>query len=1241
MAADGSLVFDTGIDSSGFTKGLSTLAATAGTAAAAITTAFTGAAAAAVSVGTSYTSAMSQVAATMGITTAAEDYELLSAAAKEMGATTKYSASQAAEALNYLALAGYDAQQSVSALPTVLNLAAAGGIDLAYASDMVTDSMSALGLGMEELDGFADQLAKTSQKSNTSVAQLGEAILTVGGTAKSLAGGVNELNTMLGVIADNGVKGAEGGTALRNVILSLSAPTSKAAGALDELGISAYDLDGNLRYLPDVFADFNDALSTLTEGEKTQVLNTIFNKVDLKTVNALLGTSAERFDELAGYIENCDGAAAQMAETMSDNLEGDMLAMQSALEAVGVSAFEKFENPLRGAVQAVTSSLSDLNSEISNGELSESLQRISAEIGSLITDLGKFASNNALPFVINAMELIVVHGGEIISVAAGIAVAVKGMKLVPVMTSIVNVFQKAQISVALLSMEMGLAHVTTATLNGTLTASEVIVSLLTGKITLATAAQAAFNAVASINPFVWVVTAVAAVVTAVGLYINHINKSKTALSEAAEETNEYTEAMEKVRDAGQDNIDKSNAEIGVIREKADRYEELRQRYENLTRGEMAEFKELAEELQGILPEGTQIINEQTGAYNSLADSIDKVCQNMEKQAVLNAKYSEFEEAAAQNYDIDNQLKAIQDIYDKKKEDSILNADLYAAEGYDFDKNVSLNSIANDLYGLSYDDLVKQRSENQQIIDDYHQLYEDTYNELNNVGTGEYDNPQRTAAEAYAADQSNRWREAAEGAAEEQEKVTKKLEAGWKELEHQYAIGEIATEQELYEKKKELLDKYGNSSLEDHWKYYEELYGYEKDFAEDEKKLAEERAENAKKSTSDFIDNGWAKLDHDYAAGIIADDKELYEKRKEFLKSYCDESNSEYWKYYEQVYDYEKEQAERRKKLSEDAADKALKKMQDNHKKELSEVKENLSSILSEYSKAYSDYESNVKSYKAKLLSVGDVFTFKTETDKDGNVTKTYTVENLKKQMEQMRKYHEYIKKLKEQGASRGLIEELTSMDFEQGAQFGQFLAGMSSSEFNDINELYKERDALAQELAEDMYSDDLAFINTALHNSIYGALEGLPEQAQAAGKAMLEGILSGIDISSADLTEHISAFSEGFSEMYENAIENMDLKSSFDYAFAGIDTYSMGTDMAAQFASGFKSELSRLNADVNAGQVSFGVAASGANAAAGTAKSEEKISLETTIHTTVELDGNAVGKSVTKYQNESTRRRGA
>ncbi len=173
---------------------------------------------------------MRQVAATMGmsgedIAKSGGDFEKLSQAARDAGSSTRFSASEAAEALNCLALAGYDANKSIETMPKVLNLTAAGGLDLAYASDLVTDSMSALGLGTDDLDTFMDQMAKTSQKSNTSVQQLGEAILVCAGTAKMTGQDLDNINTALGVMADNGIKGAEGGTHLRNVLLALSTPT--------------------------------------------------------------------------------------------------------------------------------------------------------------------------------------------------------------------------------------------------------------------------------------------------------------------------------------------------------------------------------------------------------------------------------------------------------------------------------------------------------------------------------------------------------------------------------------------------------------------------------------------------------------------------------------------------------------------------------------------------------------------------------------------------------------------------------------------------------------------------------------------------------------------------------------------------------------------------------------------------------------------------------------------------------
>jgi len=412
--ADGKLVFDTKLNTDGIKNGLSNVGSVASKALGLTTKAvgsvsagLSAGAIASVKFGSNFEAAMSGVAATMGMTSAeinsgSADYERLEQAAKDAGATTKFSASQAAEALNYMALAGYDVDESIATLPTVLNLAAAGGMDLATASDMVTDSMSALGDMAGTADSFVDKMAKTSQKSNTSVAQLGEAILTVGGTAKSMAGGVDEMNTVLGILADNGIKGAEGGTALRNMILSLSAPTDTASAKMEELGLSVFDAEGKMRPMNDIFNDLNGILSTMTEGEQTQVLNTIFNKVDLKSVNALLANSGERFDELSGYIADCDGAAANMADTMNNNLQGSVTILQSALEGLGIAVYEQMEEPLKEAVKVGNGYIDELSAALKeNGP-----DGLVAALGQILADIALRAAEFAPQLIELAVQLI-------------------------------------------------------------------------------------------------------------------------------------------------------------------------------------------------------------------------------------------------------------------------------------------------------------------------------------------------------------------------------------------------------------------------------------------------------------------------------------------------------------------------------------------------------------------------------------------------------------------------------------------------------------------------------------------------------------------------------------------------------------------------------------------------------------------------------------------------------------------
>lgn len=351
---------------------------------------------------TGFDDAIKQVQATMAA--GEEDVAKLTAAAKQMGATTRYSASEAAEALNYLALAGYNADQACQSLPQVLALAQAGGMDLAYASDLATDAMSALGLGIGDLSRFTDQMARTAQKSNTSVSQLGEAILTVGGTARQLAGGTVELNTQLGILADNGIKGAEGGTALRNIILSLTAPTDQAARLMQAYGLSCYDANGNLRGTEEIFRDLNAILGTMTQQQRSEVLSQLFNKVDLKAAEALLANCTDRYDELSQAVTDSQGATQAMADTMESGIGGSFRNLSSAAEAAAIS----FGEALAPTVQKVAEKVTELATAFAG--LPESTQQTIAKVALAAAAVGP----------------LLLAGGKLISLVTALGAAMSG-----------------------------------------------------------------------------------------------------------------------------------------------------------------------------------------------------------------------------------------------------------------------------------------------------------------------------------------------------------------------------------------------------------------------------------------------------------------------------------------------------------------------------------------------------------------------------------------------------------------------------------------------------------------------------------------------------------------------------------------------------------------------------------------------------------------------------------------------
>lgn len=367
-------------------------------------------------VGADFEKAMTTVASTMGMTSedihgGSQAFKDLSKAAIDAGMATKFSSTEAAQALNYLALAGYDAQKQITALPVVLDLAIAGEMELAAASDMVTDSMSALGISTDKLSSFSDELAKTAQKSNTSVAQLGEAIITVGGTAKNLVGGTVELNTALGILADNGIKAEAGGTALRQVIINLTAPTDVAKDKMDELGISAYNADGSLKPLNKTFEQLDGVLATMTDEQRMSTLSTIFDARQLKSAEALLANYGDRWNELSGYIDNSDGAMKNMAKTMADNLKGDFDALKSSMEALGIEIYQgSLVAPLRSAAQQSSGIIVDLINDYKtaglDGLIAGVLQAVADNLPKVL-DLLVQKITVGLPMLINAFNSLI------------------------------------------------------------------------------------------------------------------------------------------------------------------------------------------------------------------------------------------------------------------------------------------------------------------------------------------------------------------------------------------------------------------------------------------------------------------------------------------------------------------------------------------------------------------------------------------------------------------------------------------------------------------------------------------------------------------------------------------------------------------------------------------------------------------------------------------------------------------
>lgn len=564
----------------------------------------------------------------------------------------------------------------------------------------------------------------------------------------------------------------------------------------------------------------------------------------------------------------------------------------------------------------------------------------------------------------------------------------------------------------------------------------------------ATIAQNLFNAAANANPYVLLASAVVAVGTAVGTYALQLDAA--------------TNTAKELEEAANDIIASSETEARMVEIKAARYKELYNQYKE-TGIASDELARLAKELQGLAPGTIDLIDEEAEAYRELDNSIQDVIASIRQKGVEEAKsntISGFES------NITNSLTAI---YEAEK-DFYSNISHIPTEMVEqlqkTDKGVyqkyydlmeigggDLTGEERKLYNMVWEyetysqnlETIKNKEnaiieENQKKIEEATQIYEKMAGVVSETATATselgaatpYSETQKAAAQEYADKQ----KQIAEDLVKARETATEKLQEAWEELEHEYASSTTMTEEELYAKKREIWNKYGDESYKEHWDYYEDLIQHDKDFAAEQARLAEENA--AKQKTE-------------------------LEKR------------------YDEQFDI---------------------------------VDDGLNDIISAHKEAYSELERQREAYRNKLMAVGgDLFSVDVSKDKNGKEVTTYTVNNLDEQLRKMKEYHRQISSLKKQGASAGLLEELTSLGDEESAQFAKYLSGMSQTEFAKINELYTEKNKLAEELSAELYQSEAQ----AVSDSMTSALADLATSAYSYGASAAEQFSAGFSAAANEL----------------------------------------------------------------------------------------------------------------------------
>ena len=1013
----------------------------------AITSAAVAAGAASVKIGSDFDASMSNVAALSGAV--GDELDTLREKAKEMGATTSRTAKESADALGYMALAGWDTQQMLEGLEPILRASEAGSMDLATASDLVTDSMSAMGISVNDLTHYLDVATKAQSSSNTSLEQLLNAYVIAGGAFKNFNVSLEESATLLGTLANRGIKGSEAGNALNSILINLIGANKNAANAMEELGVSAFDADGKFIGITETLKLVSNALNEIKDDEQAVANFTakIGGKTQYDTLQALLSGVNEEYDSLYGKILDSNGALEDTAKIMRDNLKGDVTALTSALEGLGIEVNDNFTEAFREAVQVATKEVAKLINAVSEGELGESLKKIAEAFAKVIEQIVKFAANTGIPAVVKFFEFIADNGALVKGLIVGIGSAFVAWKLG--------------------NVAIGLNGIYTSLVKFKIAATE------------STAAQAAFNNVMKANVIYAVVSAVLALATAFITYAKNANT-------VSNRTKQLNKDIEELNKNTQESIESIDGEIAVFKDKAKEYEELRTAAHRTVEQE-ERLKQLADELQQYMPDNIKLIDEETGAYYDLSESIEDVAASLRKKYTLQAYEDEYYELIKKQIEAQKTLNKAKEQYDA----------FAASEDA---------ASANPLKGWVFNELQKDIDRAQAGLDGVEAelgALDEQIMRLRSGGehAGKSSGGRRSILGTqwdilggdFAKDIGTGYSTAIDEAAETIEKSVEELEEDLKQeledLDYKKNIHGFADDTEYWNERRQVLNKYLLRESEEWWKYYDETEEYFEKFAEEQKKVSED----LETERVNAIKASWDKITAMKDRGEIDEEAE-YKAKAQIVKKYCDENEATWDSYYKWLYDYSS-------KKEKEIADNRLKAWEDSSKE--------LSDTLAE---SYKNLKSQKEQVKKDLESIS-----LTETIKDSSGNEILGIKSLDAEIERIDKLKASRDKLKETGISESLMAEIDKMSFADGSRqrYIDELLGLDPAVLQDYYSDWEELQKKREEFAEDAVSDKLDELNSQTRDTVKEIFGDIPAEAYDEGvktaQQYLQGIIDNMD----------------------------------------------------------------------------------------------------------------------------------